>query len=444
MKSRTIAALALVFIAASVLGAQPLVSEKQEVAVFALGYYGWNIPPQALASIDGEIQKVFADLGRFTVLGVSQRLSSGGLDQFIQAIRQAKQANFVMPEKYQFGEAFLTQAEFNKLIGAFIVVAPVVVEFNSFYDSKALQFETNIKTNVAFIDVGAGGSLLAMKTLRTSGTDKQSQNKSISSAISSIPSQLEYEVRSIPEFQISTRVLASEGQTVRFQLGQNMGIKKGEEYAIVQRRTVEGFDDSKEVGLIVVKEVGREVSTGQVLYCSIPLAKDTQMKEIPRQGVDFDLYLHSLGGSSATFLPGIKATASRGFYSFRPFMAVQIPLGLMDNFLYSSYYGWYLQLIPVNLLFGGEMVLNMGRLSLTPSAAVGLSYIHVTSSWANSDTDFLSHLGAQVSGRVAYLFNRNTRAFVEVGYETWLAVSNLWNNESYGGLVVGAGITFKL
>jgi hypothetical protein len=327
MRHRITAIIAFTLLAAAQLAAQPMISERQDVAIFALGYYGWNIPPQALASIDGEIQKVFADLGRFTVLGVSQRLSSGGLNRFVDAIRQAKQANFVMPEKYQFGEAFLTQAEFNKLVGAFIVVVPVVVEFNSFYNIKSAQYETSIKTNVTFIDVAAGGSVLAMKTISSSGSDKQNQNKAVSSAISSIPGQLEYDVRSIPEFQINTRILTASGSSVRLQLGENMGIKKGDEYAVVQKRTVEGFDDSKEVGLIVVKEVGREVSSGQVLFSSVPLGKDAQLREIPRQGADFDLYIHSIGGTVATVTPGFKATASRGFYSFRPFVAAQVPSG---------------------------------------------------------------------------------------------------------------------
>ena len=43
----------------------PTVSEKKDVAVFSLGYYGWAIPLETLGSIDQEIQKVFVDLGRF-------------------------------------------------------------------------------------------------------------------------------------------------------------------------------------------------------------------------------------------------------------------------------------------------------------------------------------------------------------------------------------------
>jgi len=421
------------------LPAQPVVSEKQDIAIFALGYYGWSIPTQALASIDGQIQKVFSDLGRFTILGVSQRLSAGGLDRFIDIMKQAKQKTFVMPEKYQFGEAFLTEAEFNRLVGAFIVVAPVVTEFNSFYNTKNLQWETSLKTNVTFIDVASGGAVIAIKSVSSTGTDKQNQFKSISSAIDSIPGQLQYEIRSIPQFQINTRILSASGSKVRLQLGANMGIRKGDEYAIIQKATVEGFDDSREAGLIVIADVGQEVSTGEVLYSGMKLGKDTQLREIPHVGTELDLYLHSVGD---VFVPGLRMTASRGFYGFRPLASIQIPVSLMSSFLFYGVYA--VEIIPINVLVGGEYAMNMGRLSVAPNASMGLSYYHVTSTFISTDTDFLSHIGAQIGGRVSYLFNRNTRAFVDLGIEYWLAMTNFFGNESYGGAMFGAGVTFKL
>ena len=91
--------LTLVFFFAllSGLSAQPVISQKQDIAIFSLGYYGWNIPSQALGSIDGEIQKVFSDLGRFTILGVTQRFSSSDINSFIDAVKRSKQSTFTMP-----------------------------------------------------------------------------------------------------------------------------------------------------------------------------------------------------------------------------------------------------------------------------------------------------------------------------------------------------------
>ncbi|MDX9783832.1 MAG: hypothetical protein RBT72_03665 [Spirochaetia bacterium] len=432
--------LTLVFFFAllSGLSAQPVISQKQDIAIFSLGYYGWNIPSQALGSIDGEIQKVFSDLGRFTILGVTQRFSSSDINSFIDAVKRSKQSTFTMPEKFQFGESFLTEAEFKRLTGAFIVVVPVVVEFNSYWDRENLKYKTSIKTNISFLDMSADGTLIAIKTVETSGSHDKNQFESIQSAISSIPPQLQFAVRSIPQFQISTRILNVSGSTVRIQMGSDMGIQKGDEYSVIESASIEGFDDSREAGLIVIKEVSREVSTGQVLYKSVALGKDTQLREIPRLGTEMDLYLHSIGDSSAgSIVPGFRATLSRGFYALRPFVAAQIPVSLISSFL-------IVEIFPVNALMGAEFLINMGRLSLAPSAAFGISYYSVTSPWVTTDTDFLSHVGIQAAVRVAYLLGRNSRVFADLGYENWIAITNLFGNQSYSGAMIGAGFTFKL
>jgi len=347
-----------------------------------------------------------------------------------------------MPEKFQFGESFLTEAEFKRLTGAFIVVVPVVVEFNSYWDRENLKYKTSIKTNISFLDMSADGTLIAIKTVETSGSHDKNQFESIQSAISSIPPQLQYEVRSIPQFQINTRILSVSGSTVKLQMGSDMGIKKGDEYAIIESAKVEGFDDSRESGLIVIKEVSREISTGKVLYKSVKLGKDTQLREIPRLGSDFDLYLHSISDSSAdSLLPGIRVTASRGFYAFRPFVAAQIPLALMQDFLIFGLIP--LEIIPVNALIGGEYLINLGRLSVAPSAAFGASYFSVTTPISSTDTEFLSHVGIQAAVRVAYLLGRNSRVFADLGYESWIAITDLFGNQSYSGTMIGAGFTFK-
>ncbi|MBL8968672.1 MAG: hypothetical protein JNG85_16830, partial [Spirochaetaceae bacterium] len=337
-RSATLAAvLALAFAAAPLFAQAPVVSEKKDVAIFALGYYGWSIPYETLGNIDMEIQKVFVDLGRFNIIGVTQRLSSGGLEQFIATLKKAKEASFVMPEKYQFGEAILTEAEFSKLVGAFIVAAPVVANFSSGYNQKNGYWETSIKTNVTFIDVAAGGTVMAIGQIETSGSDKQSQNKSIESAISAIPMQLQYEIRKVPAFQINTRVLAVAGKEIKLQLGQNMGIKKGDEYSVIQGGMVEGFKDEREAGLVLIKDVGAEVSTGLVLYSQARLTKDVQLREIPRQGVDAAPFLHIVSGTKLSVLDpygagaetgsntvlGLRLPLSRGFYDVRPFATVQ-------------------------------------------------------------------------------------------------------------------------
>jgi hypothetical protein len=420
--------------AAAALAAQPVVSEKKQIGIFALGYYGWSIPKETLGNIDLEIRKVFTDLGRFEIIPYGQSFSTGGVEQFIAAIKKSKEANFVMPAKYQFGEAILTEADFNKLLGAFIVATPVVGSFNSAFNQKSGNWETEIKTYVTFIDVAAG-TTLAIAQVTSSGSDKQNQMKSIGSAIEGIPMQLQFEIRKIPAFQINTRVLTVNGREIKLQLGQNMGIKKGDEYSVIVGGMVEGFKDEREAGLIAIKDVGAEVSTGQVVYSSVQLAKDAQLREIPRLGMDAEGFFHLVDGIA---VPGVKSVASRGFYGFRPYFAAQVPLGEI-----SSYWG-ILSVIPVNAIVGGEFNLYMGRLTLTPFAGAGVSYARVVSPIFDSDkTDWLSHYGAQAYVRASFLFTRDLKVFAEAGFEYWLSADPYYF-ENYGGLGFGAGVSYKL
>lgn len=434
MSRKSIAILMFIALVGGLWGvwAQPVVSTRQDIAVFALGYYGWFIPYQALSTIDLKIQEVFTNIGRFNVFGAAQRLSSGGVQQFIDALRQAKQANFVLPEKYQFGEAFLTKSEFERMTGAFIVVVPVVTNYAVYLDTKAKTWNCNITTGFTFIDVAHDARVLSVESIDTSGSDKTNQNNAVMSAINSIPSQLEYRIRTIEEFQINTRVLETSGSNVKIQLGANMGIKKGDEYAVIKQQSVGGVEDSREVGLIVITDVSQQISTGKVLFTSGTLAPNTQLKEIARQGVDFDLYYHLSGGES---LPGLRMTASRGFFPLRPYLGLQMPINLAFNFLSVT-------VIPVNMIFGAEYMIPMGRLNVSPYAGVGLTYAHLTEAITGYENDYLSHVGFQAGGRVGYLINRDIRLFVDAGLDYWLTLG--WPFNTYGGVTFGAGITFKL
>lgn len=447
---KVIAALLLAALALAPLAAQPKVSEKQEVAIFAMGYYGFNIPREALGSIDLEIQKVFLDLGRFTVIGYAQRFSSTDVQAFVDILKKAKETNFVLPEKYQFGEAFLTAADFEKLLGAFQVAIPVVVSFDSRYDTKNNRWETNIKTSVSFVDAGTG-TLTGIADVQTSGTDKSSQLASIQGAIGAIPMELQYKIRSIPAFTLNTRVLAASGKEIKLQLGTNMGIKKGDEYSIIVASQVAGFRDEREQGLVLIKDVGPEVSTGLVLYSSVKPGPDTQLKEIPRRGVDAAPYLHLAQGSllrvigdepeedGTNIIVGLRMPLSRGFFDVRPYAAVQMPVNGIRTILSFVF-------IPVNVLVGAEYNLYMGRLAITPYAGIGTSFIYITEALSGSTYDtsdmLFPHFGVQAYLNMSYLFNRNTKLFAEAGFEYWLALTQLYSN--YGGVSFGGGVSFKL
>lgn len=439
-RSLTIVLAALLFAAMiSPAIAQPKVSEKQEIAIFSLGYYGWNIPRETLGTIDVDIQRVFLDLGRFTIFGMEKRFSTGDVDQFITILKKTKEANFVLPEKYQFGEAFLTEADFNRLVGAFIIAVPVVTSFDSqFVNNK--EWQTSIKTNVSFIDV-ASGTMIGIANVETQGTSRETQFKSIQDAINGIPMQLQFEIRKISQFQNVTRVLASGAGGVDIQLGQNMGIKKGDEYAVITSDTLEGFTDEREVGLILIKDVGSTRSKGTILYSGVPVVKDVQLREIPRLGADLALYAHTYNYLDAamgtSFVVGARAELTRGFYNTRPYAAIQV---ITDTEMW----------LPINVIIGGQYSVFMRRLEVGARAGVAGStnaILRIIEDYAsNSDDPWFTHYGVSGGAYVSWLFSRDMKLFAEVqgDYMLGLADSIGGSFRSYGGYQIGLGATFKL
>ncbi len=419
--------------------AQPKVSEKQEIAIFSLGYYGWNIPRETLGTIDVDIQRVFLDLGRFTIFGMEQRFSTSDVAQFIDILKKTKEANFVLPEKYQFGEAFLTEADFNKLVGAFIIAVPVVTSFDSQYVNNK-EWQTSIKTNVSFIDVSSG-TMIGIANVETQGTSRETQFKSIQDAINGIPMQLQFEIRKISQFQNVTRVLASGAGGVDIQLGQDMGIKKGDEYAVIVSDTLEGLTNEREAGLILIKDVGTTRSKGTILYSGVPVVKDVQLREIPRLGADLALYAHTynyLDASMGTsFVIGARAELTRGFYNVRPYAAVQM---ITDSSMW----------LPINVIVGGQYSIFMRRLEAGARAGVAGStnaIVRIIEDYAsNSDDPWFTHYGVSGGAYVSWLFNRDMKLFVEVqgDYMLGLADSLGGSFSSYGGYQIGLGAAFKL
>jgi hypothetical protein len=418
---------------------QVQVSEKKEIAIFSLGYYGFDIPRETLGTIDIDIQRVFLDLGRFTIFGMEKRFSTGDVDEFINILKKLKESTFVLPEKYQFGEAFLTEADFNKLVGAFIIAVPVVTSYNSqFVDDK--EWKTDIKTNVSFINV-ADGTMIGIANVETQGTSRETQYKSVQDAIGGIPMQLQFEVRKISQFQNVTRVLASGIGGVDIQLGSNMGIKKGDEYAVIESDTLEGFVDEREVGLILIKDVGTTRSKGIILFSSIPVEKDVQLREIPRLGLDFAGYVHNyvyvdgIGDNESSFIIGARAEATRGFYNIRPYGAVQAIADLSKWIPLSAIVGGQYSLFLRRLEFGGRAGLAGGSNALVKI---------LEENFSSTDDPWFTQLGVSGGAYASYLFSRDFKVFIEAQFDYLFGITNEPIFGSYGGYQIGLGATFKL
>ena len=147
-------------------------------------------------------------------------------------------------------------------------------------------------------------------------------------------------------------------------------------------------------------------------------------------------------GISITPLLGLKAAASRGFYDWRPFAAIEIPFRGVIGTTRDP-------LFPMNLIFGGEWNVYLGRLRLTPSASAGFGGAVPMRTDTDRDSFYLSHVGGALRLTGSLLLGRNVRVSVQSGFGYWLSVLDesigrqIPALASYGGLVIGAGLSVK-
>jgi hypothetical protein len=435
MRRFMVAGIVLLFIISLSPAVSQEYSEKQEIAVFALSYYDWNIPSGALGSIDEQIRSVFINLGRFNVIGMTYRLGQNDVNTFIQKIKEYKESNVEIPEKVLAGKAEFTEADFNRLIGSFIVVIPSV----SYYNVKTQDdgdYEAEIRTSFTFVNVDTADTL-GQFFVETTGVD-ENRNEAVQDAVDGISTKLTYEIRKMPVFQIKTGVLEVKRGEVIIEFGMNMGVKLGDEYSVINSSvTSTGHTLEEETGLIVIKEVNQEFSVGNVLYANPRVVVGDQLREVPRIGFELTPYFDYIMNSFGTNTPvlGFKGVGSRGFYSFRPYAAFEFPFTSIINFI----------LIPMNLMVGGEYNLYLGRLKIIPSVGVGLGGgVPLDSSYFDEDF-YLTHFGGNAKVSLNYLIGKNVLVFAEAGYAYWMGLVDLPYRffETYGGLLFGAGVTFK-
>ncbi len=419
-----------------------VVSRKQEIAVFSLGYYKSNIPADVLGNIDEEIKGVFINIGRFDVLGMTQRLESEDINAFIDSIKAFKEENVEIPEEVQMGKEFFTAADLNRLIGSFIVVIPSVTSYSSEQLDNG-EYRAAVKTTFTFLNV-ENAKAFAHATVETEAQD-ESLSKAIRAAINGIPLQLTYEIRKIAEFQLKTGILEVSGSEIIMELGRDLGIKKGDEFVIVTSRVLDsGKTLTQEKGLIIIKEISEEVSIGKIIYAQGGAQVGEQLNEVPRLGFESAPYVHvtlpSEQGDDSVVLIGLRQTVIRGFYDFRPIFGVEVPV--IANILWG---------IPFNLYMGGEWNNYLGRVQITPMAAVGMAAAYLWYLQDDGDPVFIfTHLGGMAQLNISYLVNKDIKFVLEGGYLHWFSMDPtrvLFDEpllfHDYNGFFAGGGISIK-
>ena len=419
------------------------VSAKKELAVFQLGFQKWRMPSSVLSTVDEEIKAVFINMGRFDVIGMSQRLEEGDLNDFVDKIKLYKGENVEIPEEVQMGKAFFTEADMNRLVGSFIVVIPSVSDY-ILERRDSGDYKVTLKTSVSFFNVEEGRTF-AQSFVETDGSD-QNAEVAIREAVDGIAMKLTFEVRKVPEFQLKTGILEVNGREIILELGRDLGLKVGDEYVVVSSRVLDsGKMLTRENGLIIINEVSDEVSVGYLVYASPRPQIGDQLRELPRLGLDTTPYLHVALGDpldlGTTILVGARQSISRGFFGFRPLVGLEVPASAT-----------LLAAIPLNLYVGGEYNFYMGRLQFVPQATVGVggAYLwYLGSDVSEEERFFLTHLGGAANLTLSYLFHKNFKIVLEGGFMYWFSLmsetvfSDSLSFRNYGGPFVGGGVTIK-
>ncbi len=471
--SRVLVALMLASCLAFVLPAQTF-SERQEIAIFRLSYYGQpSVPPppgvrveirgrhgslsiylrgtgnpayddlfeRAFGAVDEQIRSVFINLGRFDVIGMQQRLTEESVDDFIAALSDYRATEAEIPEAVLLGQQAFTERDFRQLAGGFVVVIPSVSWFDLRRDREG-RYTAEMQTSFTFIDVQEGRTF-GQFFIETSGSDNRAES-AVRSAVNALPAELSFRVRSMPEFQLKTGVLEVTGREVIVEFGRNMGLQRGDEYAIVAERVLStGHIATTETGLLVIRDVHQDFSYARVIYANPRARVGDQLHEVPRRGFETQVYYDVLtDGIEICSLVGLKAVVSRGFYDWRPFVAVEIPfrgaIGTERN-----------RFFPLNMVLGGEWNAYLGRLRITPSASVGLGGAVPLGSESDRDRFYLTHVGGVARLTGSLLLGRDVLVSVQTGLGYWLSVFDESVTRQYpplagyGGLVIGGGVTLK-
>jgi len=269
------------------------VSEKKDIAVFKLSYYDWKVPSQALGLVDSQIQDVFVNLGRFNILGMNYRLASGDINDFVSKIKEFKEQDVEIPESVQLGQEAFTEADFNKLVNSFIVVIPVMTYYNLSVDDDG-DHRVEIETSFTVVNVETIETI-AYFSVETDGYAADTST-AIKRAVDEIALKLQYEVRKVPAFQLKSGIvdILGMGQVV-IQFGEDMGLKKGDEYAIVELEEISaGYEKKKKKALLVIKSVEEDFSIAKVVYSRGKPMIGEQVEEIPKVGLDTTVYGHAL------------------------------------------------------------------------------------------------------------------------------------------------------
>ncbi len=279
------------------------ISERQDLAIFGLTYYSYDIPDSVLGYVDSSISHVFINLKRFNVLGYGNyRIESRDIDDFIKRIRETQAAKAKEAGTYdeKFGTVVISGEDFDRIVGSFIVVLPSLSNYSvgieqtevksGFITRVVDSYMVDIVVDMTFVNVREGTQEESVRiTGRGGGVNLDRANKQ---AVDSAISMLSYRIRQIDAFKIKSGVIRTRGDTLYFELGKNIGVKPGDEYEVMTKQEIGKTGRIVELptGFVRVKKVYPDVTEAKVVFQKEKITEGDQLVEVAALGVQASIH----------------------------------------------------------------------------------------------------------------------------------------------------------
>ncbi len=431
------------------------VSKKQDVAIFPLSFYGWIIPESLYTGIDSEIMRNFFTLERFNVIAMGYRFSHTDLESFNDAVLRARETESALPEEVLMGHEAFTKADWEKTVNAYYIVVPIVQTYSfekiqteeknenkekdkngvsgSGKKEEQTDFTYKVKCAVEFHIYSMQKKMKISYFVINGSSESGTLQGAVDIAVTVFGIKLERALRGVEDFIIKTGVIKTEKGNVYFELGNELGVKKGDEYAVI------GYDENNtelETGLVVVTGTEENASTALTLYANQHITVGDQLKEVPR--FPFDIRVFFTGEftlkikDAAIFQFGIHVSQTRGFYRLRPCYAVEVGFSA-DKSINGD--------IPFSVLIGMEIWNTyFGRIQILPTiqffyAAFSSDSKGKKPQWESAET------GLKTFVHTSWLVSRDIKIGFDAGCKAGFDFYR--GNKIVFRPLLGAGITIK-
>lgn len=354
--------------------------KKKDVIIFSIYSKIPNVPDSVLQGLNNSIENIFASSKRFNVYYYPQfNLDLNYLNDLILKIKQIRENTYSGKSDSVFGNLVVSYDDLYKFSNSFYIVISNLSFFSQYIDKSGdnpkyvCEMIVNLKIlNVEDLKI-EGDILINKKSYSLTDISEAEVN-----SISSIKEELRNKIYSLDMFRLVAGILKREGSIVYVSLGDMVGIVPGHEFLVIGKEQIGDKFIEKEVGLIRIKSVSKDVAIGIILIENQKITEGDQIKEYVRTGVKgidnsyylsgikvdipYNIYADNKTLSKLSYLIG-GGSSAKSYIDFNKYLVVGIE-GYLYNIPFINYFaGFGISLYFYRIIFsleGNGSLFDMG------------------------------------------------------------------------------------